>query len=120
MGSEFWKDGLLLLDGAMGTVLQQRGLKPGELPELIGITRPELLRSIHREYIDAGSRVVCANTFGANALKLAHSGYTVEEVVRASIAAAKQAAAGTGTRVALDIGPLGEQIGRASCRERVF
>ena len=110
MGSEFWKDGLLLLDGAMGTVLQQRGLKPGELPELIGITRPELLRSIHREYIDAGSRVVCANTFGANALKLAHSGYTVEEVVRASIAAAKQAAAGTGTRVALDIGPLGELL----------
>ena len=66
---------IVLLDGAMGTMLQRSGLKPGELPELVALTRPELLESIHRQYIDAGSQVVYANTFGANRLKLAGTGH---------------------------------------------
>ena len=107
MRSEFWKEGLLLLDGAMGTVLQQRGLPPGGIPELLNLTDPGLLTSIHREYIDAGSRVIYANTFGANRLKLEKTGKTVDEVVAAGVAAAKRAAAGTDARVALDVGPLG-------------
>ena len=49
MLSEFWKDGILILDGAMGTVLQQRGLPPGGKPDLLNLTNPELLRSICRE-----------------------------------------------------------------------
>ena len=111
MGSlEFLGKGLVFLDGAMGTVLQQRGLGAGELPELLSLTRPELLEEIHRAYIAAGSQVVYANTFGANAHKLSGTGYTVEEVVSSAVAAARRAAEGTGTLVALDVGPVGELL----------
>ena len=113
---------IVLLDGAMGTMLQQSGLKPGELPELVALTRPELLESIHRQYIDAGSQVVYANTFGANRLKLAGTGHTVAEVVHAAVAAAKKAAAGTGCLVGLDIGPIGallEPMGSLTFEEAV-
>ena len=70
MRSEFWKDNTVILDGAMGTILQRRGLPPGGQPELLNLTRPELIESIHREYISAGSQVIYTNTFGANGLKL--------------------------------------------------
>ena len=66
MDADFFKQGIVLLDGAMGTVLQQRGLPPGGKPELLNFTDPELLRSIYREYIAAGSQILCANTFGAD------------------------------------------------------
>ncbi|MGN0778143.1 MAG: homocysteine S-methyltransferase family protein, partial [Aristaeellaceae bacterium] len=62
---------------------------------------------IHRQYIDAGSRIVYANTFGANRLKLAATGYCVQEVVHAAVAAARQAAEGTDCLVGLDMGPIG-------------
>jgi len=101
---------LTFLDGAMGTMLQSAGLQPGELPELLALTRPELLTDIHRQYIDAGADVVYANTFGANRRKLAKYGITVDEVVCAAIAAAKKACEGTNARVALDVGPLGELL----------
>ena len=94
----------------MGTVLQQRGLSPQGRPELLNLTEPELLDSVYKEYIAAGSQVIYANTFGANGLKLAKTGHSVEEVVGAAIAVAKRAAAGTGTLVALDVGPLGELL----------
>ena len=101
---------ILILDGAMGTVLQQRGLAPGGVPELLNLTEPELLASIYREYVEAGSQVVYANTFGANGRKLAGTGHTVEEIVSAAIRLAKDAVAGTGALVALDVGPLGELL----------
>ena len=101
---------LLFLDGAMGTMLQRAGLKPGELPELVALIRPELLTDIHRQYIEAGSDIVYANTFGANRRKLHQLGVTVEEVVCAAVAAAKKACAGTAAKVGLDIGPLGELL----------
>ena len=110
MGTEIFQHGILMLDGAMGTVLQQRGLPPGGQPELLNLTEPELLASVYREYVAAGSRVVYANTFGANGLKLAKTGHAVAEVVRAAITVAKEAVAGTGTLVALDVGPLGELL----------
>ena len=110
MEAELLNDNILILDGGMGTVLQQRGLPPGGQPELLNLTQPELLESIHREYIDAGSRVIYTNTFGANGLKLAKTGHSVEEIVTAAVAIAKKAAAGTGARVALDVGPLGELL----------
>ena len=69
MDRNFFRDGIVFLDGAMGTVLQQRGLPPGGCPELLNLTDPALLEDIHREYIAAGSQVVYANTFGANARK---------------------------------------------------
>ena len=60
---------LLFFDGGMGTLLQAEGLKPGELPETWNITHPETVIGIHRKYIEAGSDIVLANTFGANAIK---------------------------------------------------
>ena len=110
MLTELLQNKILILDGAMGTVLQQRGLPAGGQPELLNLTHPELLESIHREYISAGSRVIYTNTFGANGLKLAKSGLRVEETVAAAVAIAKRAAEGTDAQVALDIGPLGELL----------
>ena len=101
---------ITMLDGAMGTVLQQRGLRPGRIPELLNLTDPAALTDIHRQYIAAGSRVVYANTFGVNRRKLRRTEHTVAEVVAAGVRAAKMAAEGTGALVALDIGPLGELL----------
>ena len=98
----------IIFDGAMGTQLQAKGLKTGECPEILSITHPEIVRDIHKSYIDAGSMVVYSNTFGANSYKLAESGYTVEEVVKASVKVAKEATDGTGALAALDIGPIGQ------------
>ena len=67
----------ILLDGAMGTMLQAAGLPLGAKPEALNIEDPALIESIHAQYAAAGSRILCANTFGASAHKLAGSGYTV-------------------------------------------
>ena len=98
-----------MLDGGMGTVLQQRGLPPGGQPELLNLTEPDLIRSVHRAYIDAGSQVIYTNTFGANRKKLARTGHSVDEIVRAAVRIAREAA-GADALVALDIGPLGELL----------
>lgn len=94
----------------MGTMLQRHGLKLGEIPELLAITNPDLLTNIHRQYIEAGTEIVYANTFGANRRKMQKTPYTVADVVSAAISAAKKACIGTSARVALDIGPLGELL----------
>ena len=60
----------ILLDGAMGTMLQKRGLKIGGIPEELNITNPDIVEEVHRLYIQAGSDIVYANTFGANGYKL--------------------------------------------------
>ena len=100
----------VLLDGGMGTQLQTRGLQPGQKPELAALEMPDTLTSIHADYARAGADILLANTFGANAKKLAGCPCTVEQVVSASIACARSAAAKTGALVALDIGPLGELL----------
>ncbi len=110
MFPEVLKNKIVLLDGAMGTVLQKKGLRPGGRPELLNLTDPETIRSVHREYIAAGARIIYTNTFGANGLKLRSTGHSVEEVVSAGVAVAREAAAGTDTLVALDVGPLGELL----------
>ena len=110
MELDFLHNGITILDGAMGTVLQQRGLPPGGKPELLNLTNPALLRSIYREYVEAGSQIVCANTFGASAPKLAGTGYAVDQVVSAAVSVARQAVQGTGAKVSLDMGPLGELL----------
>lgn len=98
---------LTILDGAMGTMLQAAGLGLGEKPELFGMEHPELVEEIHRRYIQAGSQVIYTNTFGANAHKLANTGVSVADVIGANVAAAKAAAKGTQTKIALDVGPIG-------------
>ena len=98
------------LDGAMGTMLFDKGLRMGEIPELLNLTKPEWIIDIHRQYIEAGSDIVYANTFGANRYKLSRSGKSVDEVVRAAIRNAKQAAEGAQAYVALDVGPIGQLL----------
>ena len=75
----------VVLDGGMGTMLQARGLKLGEYPELAALEHPDWVRDIHRAYVEAGSQILCANTFGANREKLRRTGKTVEEVIPPSI-----------------------------------
>jgi len=87
--SDFFQNNILILDGAMGTVLQQRGLPPGGQPELLNLTNPDLLISVYRDYIDAGSQVIYANTFGANGLKLGKTRHTAAEIVTAAVTVAE-------------------------------
>lgn len=103
-------DQYIVLDGAMGTMLQKSGLKLGGLPEELNFTQPELIEDIHRQYIAAGARAVYANTFGANAHKLKGSGYSVAEVIEKGIEIARKACAGTDALVALDVGSLGRMM----------
>lgn len=100
------KNDIVVLDGAMGTMLQQAGLPLGTLPEEWNITHADTVEKIHCDYIAAGADVIYANTFGANEFKF---GDRVEEVVRAGIACARRAARG-GAFVALDIGSLGRML----------
>lgn len=97
----------------MGTQLQKRGLKPGQKPELAALEMPEVVTAIHAEYVAAGADLLLANTFGANARKLAETGYSVAQVVEASLACARKAAEPAGALVGLDIGPLGELLAPA-------
>ena len=100
----------ILLDGAMGTLIQKSGVQYKSVPETLNITHPELIESFHKAYIDAGSDIVYANTFGANAYKLKESGYSVEEIISSAVKNAKKAAEGTNALVALDIGPIGQLV----------
>lgn len=104
------KQQFILLDGAMGTMLQKSGLQLGEVPEVLNKTHPETIQSIHKAYIEAGTQVIYTNTFGANRYKLKETGYTVDEIIPQAVFNAKKACAGTETLVALDIGPIGQLL----------
>ncbi|MFR1632636.1 MAG: homocysteine S-methyltransferase family protein, partial [Oscillospiraceae bacterium] len=102
------KKKIVVLDGAMGTQLQQAGLALGELPEEWNLSRPQTITDIHRAYLNAGADVIYTNTFGANSLKF---GDRTEEVVTAAVKCAKAACRGLKDRfVALDIGPTGKLL----------
>ena len=104
---ELIKQGTVLLDGAMGTMLQNAGLEAGAAPELLNIDKPELIEDIHRKYVEAGSQIVYANTFGANRYKLKNN--SVKEIISAGISIAKKTC-GKKALVALDIGPIGQLL----------
>ena len=55
---------VLILDGAMGTMLQQRGLRPGQSPEELNLTMPEVVASVHRDYVEADADIIITNSFG--------------------------------------------------------
>ena len=116
---------LLFFDGGMGTLLQEKGLAPGELPETWNISRSEVIKEIHKRYIEAGSDIVLTNTFGANALKFHAEGCSLEDIVKTAVDLAKKAAdeadtissghSGISGRkrtvyTALDIGPTGKLL----------
>ena len=100
-------ENVCLLDGAMGTELMKRGVNTPRFPEQVNLTDPGAVQAIHRDYIEAGSRLIYACTFGANPLKA--RGEAVAPVIGAALANARTAA-GSLARVALDVGPLGQLL----------
>ncbi len=110
--TEYIKENRLYLDGGLGTLLQAQGLPVGELPERWNLSQPEKVVAAHKAYFDAGSNVVCTNTFGANPLKF--SAEELEEIIAAALENAKRAreeSVGTQRKwIALDIGPTGRML----------
>ncbi len=108
----FLQRNIVLLDGGTGTLLQEAGLPLGELPERWNITHSETVREIHRAYFNAGSNLVCTNTFGANRLKFSEK--ELEEIIKAAVENARWAAEYSDGKqekfIALDIGPLGKLL----------
>ncbi len=98
-----------IFDGAMGTMLQAGGLKAGACPELMNVDAPEVVKNIHRAYIDAGATIIETNTFGASSLKLAHYGIS-DRVRELNFAAVKIAKSAGNVKVAGSIGPTGKFI----------
>lgn len=114
---EYLKNNIVYLDGGMGTLLQANGLKPGEYPENWNLSHPEVITKIHKDYYDAGSNVVCTNTFGANTLKFSQE--ELEAIIKAAFENAKTAKEqscrdGSNPKqdkfIALDIGPTGKLL----------
>ncbi len=100
---------LLFFDGAMGTMLQSRGLAAGEQPELWNLSQPDVIRDIHLAYLRAGCQIIKTNTFGANGLKIPKQ---TKEVIRAGVKIAKEAVSLQGGNgwVAFDVGPTGKLL----------
>ncbi|MBQ2945486.1 MAG: homocysteine S-methyltransferase family protein [Clostridia bacterium] len=110
--SDFLKNNTVFFDGGMGTLLYSSGLKSGEAPERWNVTHSDVITAIHRDYYDAGSNVISANTFGASSLHFADG--ELEEVIAAAFKNARTAREqSTGTQekfIALDIGSLGKLL----------
>lgn len=109
---EYLQHHIVILDGGMGTLLQARGLQPGEAPESWNMTHPDDVAAIHQAYFDSGSNVVNTNTFGANLLHF--SAEELDTVVRSAVENARTAQnnskADSEKFVALDIGPCGRLL----------
>ncbi|MCR5607958.1 MAG: homocysteine S-methyltransferase family protein [Lachnospiraceae bacterium] len=109
---EYLKDNIVYLDGGMGTLLQKEGLKPGEFPERWNVSHPEIIVNIQRNYFDAGTNIICTNTFGANSLKFDDE--ELETLIKAAIdnaRTAKETSKGTQEKfIALDIGSMGKLL----------
>jgi 5-methyltetrahydrofolate--homocysteine methyltransferase len=102
---------LLLVDGAMGTMLMERGLKPGECPEAINLAHPEVLQEIAELYLEAGADIIETNTFGASPAALSRYGLEdrVEEINEAAVRAVRSAV-GQRAYVAACCGPSGKLL----------
>lgn len=106
------KGRILLFDGGTGSLLQEAGLQPGELPETWNITNPGVVVRLHLDYLEAGCDIINTNTFGANRLKYNEGAeYGLSEIVRAAMENAREAVrkAGRGY-IALDLGPTGKLL----------
>jgi 5-methyltetrahydrofolate--homocysteine methyltransferase len=107
-----------VFDGATGTMLQAKGLAPGQSPEIFGLENPELVAELHAEYVRAGARCLTTNTFGGTAPKLPH-GADARQISRAMAEAARKAG-GDACCVAGSVGPTGlfiEPMGEMSFRQ---
>lgn len=108
---EAFQEQVLILDGAMGTMLQERGLRAGQSPEELNLTMPEAVASVHRDYVQAGADIIITNTFGGNRFKLAH--YGLEDRLAEINARAVEIArteAGSKAYVGASIGPTGQFV----------
>ena len=109
---DYLKNHIVYLDGGIGTLLQAGGLKPGEYPERWNLSHHDVIIDIHKAYFDAGSNIVCTNTFGANCLKFADD--ELEQIIKAAVANAKKAREQSVQKgekfIALDIGPSGKLL----------
>lgn len=105
------RERIMIMDGAMGTMLQAQGMTPGQSPELFGVNNPQLLKDIHYQYVQAGADIIETNTFGGNRYKLAEYGLEnrVEDINGEAVRIARQAAAGRAL-VAASIGPTGQLL----------
>jgi len=117
------RERVLILDGAMGTMLQERGLPPGGSPEEMNLNAAAVVEGVHREYVEAGADIIVTNTFGGSRTKLAHYGlqHKVDEINRLGVEIARRAAGDT-RFVAASIGPTGrflEPVGDAGFDEMV-
>ena len=122
------RQGPILCDGAMGTLLYAKGIFINRCYDELNVSQPDLIRSIHQEYLQAGAEIIETNTFGANAYRLERHGLggQVREVnlggARLAREAVENEAAKKGTRafVAGSVGPLGiriEPLGKTSREE---
>lgn len=103
------KESIILLDGAMGTMLQQKHLKVGDIPELLNITHPEIITEIHKGYIQAGAQIIYTNTFGANSKKLPEE-HPTKMIIQLAIDVAKKATKNADCLIAYDMGPIGSLL----------
>jgi 5-methyltetrahydrofolate--homocysteine methyltransferase len=106
---ELLKRDFVFTDNSNGWFLLKKGLKPGQKPDIMNITAPDIVGDLQRKAVEAGSDIVFTNTFGTNAKTLRGTGYTVRELVGAAVAVTKKACAGRAL-TALDVGPIGEFI----------
>lgn len=112
MLQDYLKNNILVFDGAMGTQLQDAGLKAGDIPEVLNITNPALIQEIHTRYIEAGASIITTNTFGCNPLKMKEAPHCFIDILNAAIDNANIARkkADKEVFVALDIGPIGQLL----------
>jgi 5-methyltetrahydrofolate--homocysteine methyltransferase len=105
------RERVLVLDGAMGTMLQERGLKAGQSPEELNLTAPEIVAGVHRAYLDAGADIIVTNTFGGSSAKLEHYdlGDRVAQINETAVRLAREVA-GEKAYVAGSIGPTGRFV----------
>lgn len=110
---DYLKNNYLIFDGAMGSLLQQNGLKAGDIPEAMNLNKPLVIQEIHYQYLKSGSNIILTNTFGANPVKIKDN---LELIIKAAIANARHAITkyqketNKPAFLAYDIGPLGVML----------
>ena len=114
--------GPVITDGAWGTELQARGLQSGDVPDAWNLSHPDKVAEVARAYVDAGSRIILTNTFGANRLRMAETGCleSLVQINQRGVEISRQAAAaapGSRALVFASVGPSGKILMNAETTE---